>query len=153
MVGLIKDRYHAEPWIVLHGWPIGLMSRWIRWVSSYWNIGMDWSSIVIDCRLFRWFQLSHNRPRLWALPMYRSSSTLLIWCNSKLIMPSLRSQNCGLTSSNKNTAIQSSWWKDSCEWNNYENELCTITNRFSSRWRSMRGCASCIAMIQSISLA
>ena len=27
---VIKDRYRAEPWIVLHGWPIEPMARWIR---------------------------------------------------------------------------------------------------------------------------
>ena len=34
--------------------------------------------LVTDCRLFRWFRwlrLSHNRPQLWVLPMYRSSSS------------------------------------------------------------------------------
>ena len=39
------------------------MARWIRWVTSSWNIGTDWSPIVIDCRLFQWYRLSHNRPR------------------------------------------------------------------------------------------
>jgi len=37
---------------------------------------MDWSPIAIDCRLFQWFWLSHNRPQLWVLPMYRSSSSI-----------------------------------------------------------------------------
>ena len=68
----LKDRCRAEPWIVLHGWPIEPMARWIQWVTSSWNIGTDWSPIVIICR---WFRLSHNRPRWWVLPMYRSSST------------------------------------------------------------------------------
>jgi len=44
------------------------MVQWIQWVSSSWNIGMDWSPIAIDCRL------SYNRPWLWVLPMHRSSS-------------------------------------------------------------------------------
>ena len=47
------------------------MARWIQWVTSSWNIGTDWSPIVIICR---WFRLSHNWPRWWVLPMYRSSS-------------------------------------------------------------------------------
>jgi len=67
--GFIKDRYPTEAWIVRHRWPIELMAQWIWWVSSSWNIGIDWSPIVIECRL------SYNRPRLWVLPMYRSSST------------------------------------------------------------------------------
>ena len=70
---VIKDICCVEPWIVLHGWPIEDMARWIQWVTSSWNIGTDWSPIVIICRWFRW---SHNRPRWWVLPMYRSSS---IW--------------------------------------------------------------------------
>ena len=45
---VIKDRYRAEPWIVLHGWPIEPMDRWIGWVTSSWNIGRDWSPIA-DC--------------------------------------------------------------------------------------------------------
>ena len=73
---VIKGRYRAEPWIVLHGWPIEPMARWIQWVTSLWNIGTDWSPIVIICRWFLWFRLSHNRPRWWVLPMYRSSSIL-----------------------------------------------------------------------------
>jgi len=72
--GLIKESYRGEPWIALHVWPIEPMAWWIRWVTSSWNIGSDWSPIVINCQLFR---LSHNRPWLWvrlcigqALPFY-----------------------------------------------------------------------------------
>ena len=74
---VIKGRYHAEPLIVLHGWPIEPMAKWIQWVTSSWNIGTDWSPIVIICR---WFRLSHNRPRWWVLPMCRSSSTHAYVC-------------------------------------------------------------------------
>ena len=41
-----EDRYRAEPWIVLHGWPLEPMARWIQWVTSSWNIGTDWSPIA-----------------------------------------------------------------------------------------------------------
>ena len=68
---VIKDWYRAEPWIVLHRWPIEPMGKWIQWVISSWNIGTDWSPIVIICW---WFRLSHNWPLWWVLPMYRSSS-------------------------------------------------------------------------------
>ena len=66
---VIKEGCRTEPWIVLHGRPIEPMARWIQW-----NIGTDWSPIVIICRWFQWFWLSHNRPRRLVLPMYRSSS-------------------------------------------------------------------------------
>jgi len=58
----VWDNYYCsneaiELWKIPRGtltwWPIELMVRWIRWVSSTWNIGMDCSPIVIDCRLFR----------------------------------------------------------------------------------------------------
>jgi len=52
------------------------MARWIQWITSSWNIGTDWSPIVIICWWFRWLRLSHIRPRWWVLPMYRSSSNL-----------------------------------------------------------------------------
>jgi len=44
----IKDRYHTEPWVVLHGWPIEPMAMWIWWVTYSLNIGTDWSPIA-DC--------------------------------------------------------------------------------------------------------
>ena len=44
----------------------------IQWLSLSWNIGKDWSPIVIGCQLF-W--LSYNWPRLWVLPINLSSSS------------------------------------------------------------------------------
>ena len=84
---VIKDIYRAEPWIVLHRWPVEPMARWIQWVTSSWNIGTDWSPIVIICR---WFRLSHNRPRWWVVPMYRSSSNLVsqLYCLKGMRVPS-----------------------------------------------------------------
>ena len=79
---VIKDIYHTEPWIVLQGWPIEPMARWIQWVTSSWNIGTDWPPIVIICQCFR---LSHNRPRWWVLPMYRSSSSNYQYANTDML--------------------------------------------------------------------
>ena len=79
--GLITDRYLPQrlnshqrhmPRGTLNSSARVAMARWIQWVTSSWNIGTECSPIVIICR---WFRLSHNRPRWWVLPMYRSSSS------------------------------------------------------------------------------
>jgi len=56
-------------------WPIEPMARWIQWVYHRETSARTghWLTVII-CRWFRWFWLSHNRPRWWVLPMYRSSS-------------------------------------------------------------------------------
>ena len=50
MVGLIKDRYRVEPWIVRHGWPIELMSQFAEYPhpeTSAWTGHR--LSLIADC--------------------------------------------------------------------------------------------------------